>query len=174
MMKNEEQLAKADLSIFKTAPVEAFAKGICKYRLFNWASAKDNLSYASYSEGTAKLAFNVLSGYLVTGTKVNTSIGRTLYEAVDKYKFVCPALTPNEDQKRRVVNQSLRTSKKEQNVPDFKCAETSQKFSYAVKLNHNTYKVFKTEKELEAFKDALELVGKRDEYEYVHLYVEEV
>ena len=43
MMKNEEQLAKADLSVFKTAPVEAFAKGICKYRLFNWASAKDNL-----------------------------------------------------------------------------------------------------------------------------------
>lgn len=189
MMKQEEQFAKADLSVFKTGPVETFCKGICKYRLFNVAAAMPNLSHAGYSDKTAKVIFNVLSRYLTTGVKSNTSIGKHLYETVDRLKFTYPALTPTESQKRRVVNQPKRKSQSVvvdssylPNVEDIRelvysktrKGECTAKFSYAVKLNHNTYKVFSSEKEFNAFKEALELVGKQDEYEYVHLQIEEV
>ena len=93
--------------------IDTFAKGICKYRLFNVASAMPLISHVGFKDSSARMIFNTLSRYLVTGEKSTANIGKALYEAVDKYKHSCPALTPNESQRRRIVNKPKRTKKPE-------------------------------------------------------------
>ena len=111
VMQIEQEFAKKDLSVFKTEPIEAFARGICKYRLFNCASAFKYISHIGYSEESAKLIFNTLSRYLVTGVPPKSSISKKIFDAVEKYRYSHPALTPSEAERRRVVNQPKRKSK---------------------------------------------------------------
>lgn len=188
MMKIEKQLANTDLDVYKQSAIDQFAKGICRYRLFKADSAMPNITHIGYASNSAWALFNALSRYLITGEKTNLTISKHLYDAVDKYKFTCSALTPTEGQKR-VVKKSPRSAKrvfvdtsclpnieevKKVEYPKVFDGECTTKFSYAVKLNHNTYKVFASEIEFNAFKEALELVGKPEEYKYVHLHIEEV
>lgn len=188
MMDIEKKLANTDLDIYKQSAIDQFAKGICKYRLFKAESAMPHITHIGYSNSSAWALFNVLSRYLITGEKTNRTVSKHLYEAVDKYKFTWPALTPTESQKR-TIKKSPRSEKcvsvdisclpnveevKKVEYPKVFDGECTTKFSYAVKLNHNTYKVFASETEFNAFKEALELVGKPEEYKYVHLHIEEV
>ena len=189
MMDIEKKLANTDLDIYKQSAIDQFAKGVCRYRLFKAESAIPNITHIGYTSNSARALFNALSRYLITGEKTNLTISKHLYEAVDKYKFTCSALTPTEGQKR-TIKKSPRSARcvsvdissclpnieevKKVEYPKVFDGECTAKFSYAVKLNHNTYKVFASETEFNAFKEALELVGKPEEYKYVHLHIEEV
>lgn len=174
MMQIEKDLAKADLSIFKTAPIEAFAKGICKYRLFNVTSAMPFISHIGYTDTSAKMIFNTLSRYLVTGNKTTSSISKALYEAVDKYKFSCPALTPNESQKRRIVNQPKRTKKPKvvkevEEMPAYVKPITELiPCNYGIKIG-NTIKLMLNEDCCKAYVEAYREFDKDTELEMVRL-----
>ena len=173
VMEIEKKFAQADLSVFKQGPIDTFAKGICKYRLFNVASAMPLISHVGFKDSSAKMIFNVLSRYLVTGEKSTTSIGKHLYEAVDKYKYSCPALTPTESQKRRVVNQPKR-SKKEVTKPVLEIPEEPKKLtetlptSYGIKIG-NVIKLFIDKNCCDAYMEAYKEFNKDIEYEVVKL-----
>jgi hypothetical protein len=173
MMAIEKNLAQTDLNVFKQGPVDTFAKGICKYRLFNVASAMPLISHVGFKDSSARMIFNTLSRYLVTGEKSSASIGKHLYEAVDKYKYSCPALTPTESQKRRVVNQSKRT-KKEIIIPVLEIPEEPKKLteqlptSYGIKMG-NVIKLFIDKNCCDAYMEAYKEFNKDIEYEVVKL-----
>lgn len=173
MMAIEKSLAQTDLNVFKQGPIDTFAKGICKYRLFNVASAMPLISHVGFKDSSARMIFNTLSRYLVTGEKSTASIGKHLYEAVDKYKYSCPALTPTESQKRRVVNQSKRT-KKEIIIPVLEIPEEPKKLtetlptSYGIKIG-NTIKLMLNEDCCKAYLEAYREFDKDTELEVVRL-----
>lgn len=173
MMEIEKSLSKTDLNVFKQGPIDTFAKGICKYRLFNVASAMQFISHVGFKDSSAKMIFNGLSRYLVTGEKTSASIGKHLYEAVDKYKYSCPALTPNESQKRRVVNQPKR-GKKEVTKPILEIPEEPKKLTeqlptnYGIKIG-NVIKLFIDKNCCDAYMEAYKEFNKDIEYEIVKL-----
>lgn len=172
MMAIEKSLAQSDLNVFKQGPIDTFAKGICKYRLFNVASAMPLISHVGFKDSSARMIFNTLSRYLVTGEKSTASIGKHLYEAVDKYKYSYPALTPTESQKRRVVNQSKR--KKVVTKPVLEIPEEPKKLtetlptSYGIKIG-NVIKLFIDKNCCDAYMEAYKEFNKDIEYEVVKL-----
>lgn len=173
MMAIEKNLAQTDLNVFKQGPIDTFAKGICKYRLFNVASAMQLISHVGFKESTAKLIFNILSKYLVTGKKTSTNIGGYLYDAVDKYKYSCPALTPTESQKRRVINQPKRkkvepTTEVDEMPPYVRPITELLPCNYGIKIG-NTIKLMLNEDCCKAYLEAYREFDKDTELEVVKL-----
>lgn len=77
MMKIEENLAKKDLSVFKTQPLELLVKQIYKYQKFKTSVILQKINLMTYKPNTAKVYIEAVKSYLHDGFK-SKKIGSAL------------------------------------------------------------------------------------------------
>lgn len=169
MMEIEKRLASADLSQFKTAPMEHFAREIARYRLWKTKEALSRINYAPLKTVTAEFYFNNAARYLSGGSCV---LSKPFKGYLDKYKNIGP-IEPETGCRRGAFSE--RTKRKSRPIISEELREKRsplknivQSFIYAVKIG-NMLMTFKTSTEAQAFTQGYKMANPIAEVSEVHI-----